>query len=110
MAGVMILYRGDCSDDATLRLLLERLSCESEPETLQQLILWFRYHHKDARALGAICRLYNHPDHMVRTCVADALGAYRDNDEAADTLRRLTHDPHPNVCEAAREELRGIAV
>ena len=96
MAGVMILYRGDCSDDATLRLLLERLSCESEPETLQQLILWFRYHHTDVRALGAICRLYNHQDHMVRTCVADALGAYSDNAEAvqANSIKTLLVHAH----------------
>jgi hypothetical protein len=109
IAAVMILYRGDCSDDATLRLLIERLSFEDDPATLQHLILWFRYRHKDARALGAICRLNSHPDHMVRTCVADALGAYCDNNEAVETLRRLTHDPHPNVCEAAREELPGSA-
>ncbi len=34
MAAVMILYRGDCTDEATLRLLTERLSCEIDPETL----------------------------------------------------------------------------
>ena len=39
----------------------------------RNLVLWFRYHHEDDRAIPGVCSLYGHPDHMVRTCVADVL-------------------------------------
>jgi HEAT repeats len=110
LAALMILYRGECTDDAILDSLVGRLSCESDPETLKHLILWFRYHRKDDRALNAICGLCDHPDYMVRTSVADTLGAYRHADKAVDVLLRLAHDPHPNVRCAATEELQGRAV
>ncbi len=107
LAAVMILYRGECPNGAIPDLLVERLRSESYVEVLKHLILWFRYRHKDARAIKPICRLSNHADYMVRTCVADALGAYIDSDEAVQALARLTQDQHPNVRHAAIEELKG---
>ena len=75
MAALMVLYRGEHPSADLVTLLLPRLEVEEDPEILQHLILWFRYQRNDDRAVPSICKLRNHPDYMVRTCVADALGA-----------------------------------
>jgi hypothetical protein len=85
-------------------VLLSRIDSEPDPEILQQLLLWFRYRHKDDRAVPSICRLGSHSDYMVRTCVADVLGAYRNDDRARSVLFSLRSDSHPNVRAAADEE------
>jgi HEAT repeats len=105
MAALMVLYRGEHPSADLATLLLPRLEVEKDPEILQQLILWFRYQRKDDRAVPSICKLRNHPDYMVRTCVADALGAYRSNNEAIAALSALLRDAHVNVRNAAKDEL-----
>jgi len=75
LATLMILYRGECRNTAISGLLVECLHDESGGEILRHLGLRFRYHHKDARAIGPILPLIDHPDWMIRTCVANTLGA-----------------------------------
>jgi HEAT repeat protein len=104
----MILYRGETSGGEIPDLLLSRLECESDNEVLSQLVLWFRYHHEDDRAIPGVCSLYGHPDHMVRTCVADVLGAYRDDQRATEVLTKLLLDVNPNVRAVAEEELAAL--
>jgi hypothetical protein len=109
-AAMMILYRrrpADCDVDPSVTdLLLTRLRMEDDPETMQQIILWFRYQRKDHRAVRVLRGLASHPDRMVRICVVDALGAYLGDVDARDALYALLLDADPGVREAAEEELR----
>jgi hypothetical protein len=45
---------------------------------------------------------------MVRTCVADVLGAYRDDQRATEVLTKLLLDVNPNVRAVAEEELAAL--
>jgi hypothetical protein len=107
---MMVLYRGErgesMREESIQDLLLSRLEVEDAPDVLNQLILWFRNQHKDERVVPILCRLRSHPDYMVRTCIADVLGAYQGNPDAKRSLYGLAMDPHANVRESAEEELR----
>lgn len=108
-AAMMVLYRGErgksLREESIQDLLLSRLEVEDAPDVLNQVILWFRYQHKDERVVPILCRLRSHPDYMVRTCIADVLGAYQDNPDAKMSLHALAMDPHVNVRESAEEGL-----